>query len=273
MKALTRVLLKRLSRTARPYLKSSGLLQVSGVYNRSALVWQPGNERVLVLAPHMDDETIGCGGTLALHAQRGAQITVVFLTDGRKGSSALGTLKGAELERGRAELMQTRRREAAQALERLGIQHMVCLDAEDGALSENTWAAERLRAVLLETRPQLVYVPFYLEEHADHRAATRVLLDAAAGTSLDFMCVGYEVWTPLFPNALVRIDETMQVKKAALGEYHSQLAEADYLHACVGLNAHRSAGLLDARGSYAEAFHISSLSEYRDSYARYCATS
>ena len=70
MNALTKVMLKRLSRAARPYLKSSGLLQVSGVYNRSALVWEPGAERVVVLAPHMDDETIGCGGTLALHAQR-----------------------------------------------------------------------------------------------------------------------------------------------------------------------------------------------------------
>jgi LmbE family N-acetylglucosaminyl deacetylase len=148
---------------------------------------------------------------------------------------------------------------------------MVCLDAEDGALSESTSAAERLRAVLLETRPQLVYVPFYLEEHADHRAANRVLLDATAGTSLDFTCVGYEVWTPLFPNALVRIDETMPAKKAALSEYRSQLGEADYLHACVGLNAYRSSALLDGRGSYVEAFHISLLSEYRDSYARYCA--
>ena len=40
MNALTKVMLKRLSRAARPYLKSSGLLQVSGVYNRSALVWE-----------------------------------------------------------------------------------------------------------------------------------------------------------------------------------------------------------------------------------------
>jgi hypothetical protein len=76
------------------------------------------------------------------------------------------------------------------------------------------------------------------------------------------------VWTPLFPNCLVRIDRTMPLKKEALAQYASQLAEADYLHASVGLNAHRSAGLLDARNGYAEAFHVSSLAEYRELYTR-----
>src|SRR5688572_2212586 len=83
MNTFTKVLLKPLSRAARPYVRSVGLLQVSSVYNRSALVWEPGAETVLALAPHMDDETMGCGGTLALHAQRGATVTVAFLTDGR----------------------------------------------------------------------------------------------------------------------------------------------------------------------------------------------
>lgn len=270
MKVLTRVLLKRLSRAARPYLKSSGLLQVSGVYNRSALVWEPGAERVLVLAPHMDDETIGCGGTLALHVQRGAQVAVVFLTDGGKGSSALSVLHGEERARAQRELVETRKREARLALDCLNVQEMMCLDAEDGALHDCAWAAQKLRDILVKWRPQLVYVPFYLEEHPDHRAASKVLLDATQATALQFQCVGYEVWTPLFPNCLVRIDHTMPLKKEALSQYRSQLAETDYLHACVGLNAHRSAGLLGANGGYAEAFHVASLPDYREQYKRFC---
>lgn len=271
MNALTKVMLKRLSRAARPYLKSSGLLQVSGVYNRSALVWEPGAERVVVLAPHMDDETIGCGGTLALHAQRGAKITAVFLTDGRNGSSKVSTLPREQREQAQRSLIETRKQEARLALTELGVEEMMCLDAEDGALQTDSGAAARqLRSILSERQPHLVYLPFYLEEHADHRAVSRILLDAVAGTDLQFQCVGYEVWTPLFPNCLVRIDQTMPLKKAALTKYVSQLAEADYLHACVGLNAHRSAGLLDARNGYAEAFHVSSLAEYREHYTQYC---
>jgi LmbE family N-acetylglucosaminyl deacetylase len=272
MNALTKVMLKRLSRAARPYLKSSGLLQVSGVYNRSALVWEPGAERVVVLAPHMDDETIGCGGTLALHAQRGAKVTVVFLTDGRNGSSKLSTLPREQREEAQRWLIETRKQEARRALAELGIEEMLCVDAEDGALSADANAARRLRSILTERQPHIVYLPFYLEEHADHRAVSKVLLEAVAGTDLQFQCFGYEVWTPLFPNCLVRIDRTMPLKQAALTRYESQLAEADYLHACVGLNAHRSAGLLDSRNGYAEAFHVLSLAEYREHYAQFCTS-
>jgi len=275
MKKLTKILLKRLSRAARPYLKSSGLLQVSGVYNRSAMVWEPGAEKVLVLAPHMDDETIGCGGTLALHAKRGAQITVMFLTDGRNGSSDINTLTGEARQRRQQELIELRTTEARAALQRLGVNRMVCLDAEDGALSQCTWAAEKLRDVLRKFQPDLVYVPFYLEEHVDHRAASQVLLDAAAGTSLKFQCIGYEVWTPLFPNCLVRIDASIDTKKQALQEYRSQLQQCDYLHASIGLNAHRSAGLLQDPGStggYAEAFYVTSLPQYREQFEAFRAS-
>lgn len=274
MKLLIKVLLKRLSRAARPYLQSSGLLQVSGVYNRSAMVWQPGAEKVVVLAPHMDDETIGCGGTLALHAQRGAQITVVFLTDGRNGSSEVNTMYGEQRERKQQELIELRTTEARAALQRLGVNRMICLDAEDGALDKCDWAAEKLRDVLLKQQPDIIYLPFYLEEHPDHRAASRVLLDAAAGTSLQFQCMGYEVWTPLFPNCLVRIDATIETKKQALQEYPSQLKQCDYLHASIGLNAHRSAGLMNPpgfRGGYAEAFYATPLPQYREQYTEFCA--
>jgi N-acetylglucosamine malate deacetylase 1 len=101
MNALTRMLLKRLSRAAKPYLKSYGFLQTSKQFNKSAVVWDPKDEKVVILAPHMDDEVIGCGGTLRKHVLNGADVTVVFLTDGRYGSSTLNDLLGAARRRQR----------------------------------------------------------------------------------------------------------------------------------------------------------------------------
>lgn len=270
MNALAKVMLKRLSRAARPYLRSSGLLQVSGVYNRSAIAWEPGAERVVVLAPHMDDEVIGCGGAIALHVRKGARVCVVFMTDGRGGSGEASLLRGSERAAHERTLIETRKEEAAAALSHLGVSDVVYLDAPDGALRECTWVAQKLATVLVERQPQLVYVPHFLEEHADHRATTRVLLDATAGTTLSFQCMGYEVWTPLFPNCLVRIDATAAIKKAALECYRSQLAQTNYLHASLGLNAYRSAGLLGAHEGYAEAFHALPLAEYRSQFAEFC---
>ena len=86
-----------------------------------------------------------------------------------------------------------------------------------------------------------------------------------SGAQTSTCCFGISESPPIAPLP-------MPLKQAALTKYVSQLAEADYLHACVGLNAHRSAGLLDARNGYAEAFHISSLAEYREHYAQYCAS-
>jgi LmbE family N-acetylglucosaminyl deacetylase len=270
VKALTKFFLRTLGRTARPYLRTQGLLRVTKIFNKSALEWQPSNERIVVLAPHMDDEVIGCGGTLARHIACGSHVTVVFLTDGRGGGAASNAAAG------KASIATTRKHEAQLALAELGITQMVFLDAEDGRLSAedgrlsaNADLVDALRSALIAARPDIVYLPFFLEEHPDHRAASALLSEAVSGAGMSFQCHGYEVWTPLFPNCLVRIDETVEAKRRAIGHYQSQLAEADYLHTALGLNAYRSSALADGECRYAEAFYAVSLSQYLDLFRSY----
>lgn len=273
MKRLTKLLLRQFARSARPYLQSYGMLRTSKIFNNSCLVWEPGAEKVMVLAPHMDDETIGCGGTLARHVRAGGVVTVVFLTDGRHGGGALSKdLKGDALRAEQAKLVATRKAEAREALLRLGVQNMIFFDFEDGALAEETRAAGRLRSVLEAERPDLIYVPSFLEQHPDHYAASAILLEASRDCDRSIQCIGYEVWTPLFPNCFVRIDEVVDVKRSALGQYRSQLAQTDYMHSALGLNAYRAAAFKDKYGSFAEAFCSVSLKEYRGMFDAYRGT-
>jgi N-acetylglucosamine malate deacetylase 1 len=92
------------------------------------------------------------------------------------------------------------------------------------------------------------------------------------GTGLEPQLLGYEVWTPLFANCLVNIDDTLEIKRAALAHYRSQLADVDYTHTQFGLNAYRSAAFLGGKCRYAEAYCSVPLAQYRRLYDLYNVT-
>ncbi len=239
------------------------LLGSAAPYDQPATLCNPGGGTIAVLAPHMDDEVLGCGGTIAIHAQAGAKISVIFLTDGRYGGSVDAAVSNNARDFDRQTLVDLRKLEARRAAEILGIRSLYFLDAEDTRLHADELVAGRLRELLESERPDILYLPFFLERNEDHRAANDVLFAATRGTALDFECRGYEVWTPLFPNRLVKIDRTMELKKRALACYQSQLAVVDYLHCGVGLNAYRSLTLAGEECRFAEAFHALQLQDYR----------
>jgi N-acetylglucosamine malate deacetylase 1 len=254
-KLLTKVVGRRRAQTLRTFVRNSSF------FTQQAEVFEPGSGRVVVLAPHMDDETLGCGGTIARHVAAGAQVTVIFLTDGRYGASYAG-MTGPERNRKLEETIGVRKREAQCAGDILGVQSLIFLDAEDTRLSDDRRVPKLLRDILGRERPHCVYLPYFLDQHRDHRAANSVLLAAVAGTQIEFECRGYEVWTPLFPNRVVKIDATVELKKRALACYRTQLIDTDYIHAAIGLNAHRSLALGGGSGQFAEAFHALPLADY-----------
>ncbi len=239
-----------------------GLLHAANRFPAVTESWQPGGERVLVVAPHSDDEVLGCGGAIALHRRAGAPVTVVVLTDGSAGSIRLRGLGGEDLRQAREQLIDARKAETLAAMREMDVDDIVFLDATDGRLAEDSTVASRLAPVLKRTRPQIVYVPSYLEQHPDHRAANQVLLDACEGIDARFAVHAYEVWTPQFPNCLVTIDFVIHVKRAALAHYHSQLLDADFQHGIFGLNAYRAMTQPLPGRRYAEAFCALPCEEY-----------
>lgn len=271
MNALKKWILKQLSRKAKPYLETHGLLKTTKDFHQSAIVWEPKGERIVVLAPHMDDEVIGCGGALCKHIRNGAEVTVVYMTDGRYGGGDLQNCTEEEKRRREAEMVEIRKQEAQRAMKVLGVKKGIFLDAEDSKLTSSNGIQNRLRQILDSIRPELVYLPFFLEEHPDHRAVSPILLDATEGSAFGFDCGGYEVWTPLFPNCFVDISDSVEIKKQALQQYESQVSEKDYIHSTLGLNAYRSIALLgNTNRHFVEAFFMAPLKEYRRLYRSYC---
>jgi LmbE family N-acetylglucosaminyl deacetylase len=202
---------------------------------------------VLVVAPHPDDEAIGCGGSICLHAACGDRVRVAFLTSGELGLKHLP----------REEAWRVRESEAEAAAEVLGTSPPIFLRHADWFVSEVvSSAAATLRSILEEENPDLIYLPHALEWHPDHQAANAVVHEAlrdhrgAVPALLTF-----EVWTPLTAFDQVEdISSVMDRKIQAIRCYASQLSHFQYDRAVFGLNQFR--GSLAALSEYAEVFQF-----------------
>jgi len=233
------------------------LMQMSKKNSTPAVVEVPDAKRVLVLAPHMDDETIGCGGALREHVLAGAEVHVVFITDGSLG------FERQELSRlSMEERCKVRQAEARLACQILGIPNLHFLNLPDGKSQADTESTESLAKIFRSLSPDVVYLPFLTDTHYDHRTTNQLLVTVAKSESLSssLTVCGYEVWTPLHPNCIVDITAHMEDKMQALGCYKSQLAMNDYLSSVRGLNAYRS--ISNRSQGYAEAFYRTSLADY-----------
>jgi len=224
---------------------------------------------VVVLAPHMDDEVIGCGGVVRRHVLAGAAVTVVFMTDGGRGSRDLREQPGLDADgraRAAADLAEQRRGESSAAAAILGIDELVFLDGRDSELDVEPRIVDRLAEVLRRKAPDVVYVPSMFDLHVDHWATNRVFdrcLDAEGVAGGRAVLREYEVWTPLLVNRLAVIDDVVQDKKLALEKFESQNPDR-LVNVALGLNRYRSIYLYQAPDrKYAEAFYESSQEQYR----------
>lgn len=202
----------------------------------------PRVRRAMVLAPHPDDETIGCGGTIARLTATGAQVTVVLVTDGE---ATIGSPHRP------ATTARLRRAEAAAACASLGAEPPIALGLPDGHVVEHTASLARALASLHGTfDPQLLFTPWVLERHPDHRAVTAAL---ARITGAPDAVWGYEAHTPIpLPDRLVDISEVVDRKQAALAQ-HTTAALAFDLQTTMALARWRSLAAGGGHGA-AEAF-------------------
>lgn len=219
---------------------------------RPELLEKPPGENVVVVAPHFDDDIIGCGGTLRKHILAGGKVTVIYLTDGREGDPDCADKRAVERQR---------KQEAKAATSILGIEQLVFMDEPETKLTANAKLIDRLQTVLNDLRPDLIYIPSMVENHIDHFEANRIL--AALAPRLSFLCniAAYEVWTPLLPNIVVDISGVAEEKAAALQQYVSQLKQVDYAGTAMALNRYRSGAVMHGKG-FAEAFFYVTIKEY-----------
>jgi LmbE family N-acetylglucosaminyl deacetylase len=207
--------------------------------------------RALVLSPHPDDESIGCGGTLREHVLAGETVRAIFLTSGENGGH------GTPPEQAAA----TREQEARDAATILGLENVDFWREPDGALRSTPRLIRRLTEVLRDFQPRILYMPHPADDHPDHKAAAflaikavEALADGGANVPAPELWM-YEIWTPIqHIDQIVDISASIETKLAAIRAHRSQCREMRFDEACRGLARYRGEMHCWPGGDYAEAF-------------------
>jgi len=171
---------------------------------------------VLLAVPHMDDEVLGCGGTLA-RLPDPTRVHVVYATDGRRSPEPLLPWTD-RVDRDRLAL--DRAQEAREALESLGVprEQLHFLGLPDSGLQRcRAELLAGLRKCIQAVRPRHLLAPFRYDRHPDHlalnRAATECRRSGAVAELTEYFVYHHsrllargDVRAYIAPEALVRVD-------------------------------------------------------------------
>jgi LmbE family N-acetylglucosaminyl deacetylase len=219
----------------------------------------PPGERIVVLAPHPDDETLGCGGTIRLLRKSGKKVKVIFLTSGDQADPSNPASKIHHGEEHITDYSILREREAIKALKILGVSDYEFLRFPDRKLGLHFESVlGRLLDIVKQYAADIIYSPSMIELNPDHRTTAALAMEIQKQTAGEgaapLALLFYEVSTPLRPNILIDISSTNQRKKKAVKKYNSQLRITDYVKYVTALNKFRT---LTVRGAGAvEAFWL-----------------
>lgn len=169
-------------------------------------------DNVLIISPHPDDETLGCGGAIIKMLSSSVDVTVVMLTDGNGGGR-------------HKDISRIRKEEFMKAKSTLGYTTSFALDYPDGQLaSYQEELGERIREILFERTPKLILTPYLLDHATDHQSANIALAQALKSAIPIEPVVGmYEIWTPMAnPNCYLNITGGYPQKRMAMKCYQSQ---------------------------------------------------
>jgi LmbE family N-acetylglucosaminyl deacetylase len=215
-----------------PHGKASLVAEFQGKKRYPRSFRQP--QRVLVVAPHPDDDAIGCGGTLIQLARRGARINVTYVTDGSASHVRSRRFPPPILR-------DVREAEARAALRVLGIRREPqFLRAPDSGLTRlGPCERQRLVATLVRriarSRAHVIFTPWSRDPHPDHVETAAIVAEALRASPRKPVVYAYGVWLLVrgvaadqpHPREVTIRDVTVSAadrerKRAAIMEHRSQ---------------------------------------------------
>jgi len=178
--------------------------------------------RILVTGGHPDDPESGCGGTIALYAKLGHEVTILYLTRGEAGIKRKTHDQAAAI----------RSEEAAKACAILKAKPLFANQIDAAAEVSPARSADFTR-IVQSIDPHVVFTQWPVDSHADHRACTSLTLAAWLAMKRSFSLYFYEVslgeQTQCYrPTHYVDVTDVEPIKRAACEAHASQNSKGFY---------------------------------------------
>ena len=192
------------------------------------------SRRILIVAPHMDDEVLGCGGSMLMHEDK-TKIHCVYATDGARSPAPLLPWTGSI----DPDIKALRQKEAYDVMNEVGVprENVVFLDFPDGKLLRRNRALKsRLIDEISRIEPAIVLAPFRYDLHPDHVAVNTSVRAALLDIGSDCLMLEYFIYfrwrliesgdirRMIAESSLLKVDTTSvaEKKSALIGLYRSQ---------------------------------------------------
>lgn len=216
----------------------------------------PEARRIVVIAPHPDDEMLGPGGTLLRKLDDGSSVHTVYLTSGKPNITD-------EVE---AETNAIAAHVGYSAV-------FLRFPAWDIPVDDD--GVRRFADAVRDAAPTALFLPFLLDDNDDHRRASQLLCAAYARGLIDqaIEIWAYQVYTSVLPNVIVDVTNVIERKAEVIRMWESQARSRDWAHYMLGLNAYNSR-FLKTRGTptYIEAFFVVPVRDYVELCTAYFST-
>jgi len=237
-------MLKKIKQKLKGNIAKKVIKKIFNFYNKLETIYpEPleikATDKILILAPHADDESIGCGGLLLKYA---SQCDVIFLTDGRYGDKDIEPIKMIEI----------RKKEFESVMHKLSVNNFILLDIEDTKLEDNYPIFKTIDF----NNYDYICIPNNLDQHPDHKTVTKHIKKAYLENNINkgIKILMYEVWGALpLPNFYTDISDKIKDKKEIINMYHSQIKHIDYATKITSLNEYR--GMIASKKSV-EAYFV-----------------
>jgi LmbE family N-acetylglucosaminyl deacetylase len=165
--------------------------------------------RILAIGAHPDDVEFGCGGTLIKYARQRHDVSLLIMTDGGGGGDG-----------------RIRRQEQQAAGDILGVSRLYWGEYPDTAIPLDRESIQRVERVILDVRPDFIFIHSQDDTHQDHRHLSVATITATRYTRNVLFYEGPTTQN-FSPNVFVDIDGVLKDKIAALQAHNSQVTKTN----------------------------------------------